>query len=134
MPGRQPPEHRASANQNVTNNILHKKPEEWPPLLAHNLRHGERAKEQSIPNKTFKACNGARSLTTRDTSYNHVRQSTFIRTLKSSLNQSKIPLVNTWWSVRKACETVIAGGEAKSSARGTPFALAFLSLTGFVPL
>ena len=42
----------ASANQNVTDNIPHGKPKEWPSCLAHKLKHNNRGKDLWIPNKT----------------------------------------------------------------------------------
>ena len=42
----------ASANQKVTNDIPREKPEEWPPSLAHKLKHRHRAKDWWIPYKT----------------------------------------------------------------------------------
>ena len=43
-----------SAKQNVTYNILHEKPKEWPPCVPHRPQHSNRAKCWLILNGTSK--------------------------------------------------------------------------------
>ena len=54
-----------SAKQNVTNNILREKPEEWPSYLPHTQMFGNGTKYWWIPNETFKLSNVARLLMVR---------------------------------------------------------------------
>ena len=69
----------ASANQNVTINILHEKKNEWPPFFfSRKVKHNNEAKGWRIPNKTLKINHGARSLTTTDISCDQRRQTPFL--------------------------------------------------------
>ena len=45
--------HTASASQNVTKDVLHKKPEEWLPCLAHKLKHSNEVTDWWSLNKTI---------------------------------------------------------------------------------
>ena len=51
-----------SATQNVTINIQHEKPEQWPPCFPHKLQQCKGAKDL-FPNKSFKIDNDALPLT-----------------------------------------------------------------------
>lgn len=57
----------ASANQNITVDILHKKPRLWVPCFPHKPEHSDRVKDWWIPSQTFKLSTGAHSLVTRNT-------------------------------------------------------------------
>ena len=76
----------ASANQNVTDNILCEKPEERPPCLACKLKHTNRARDWWTKTKTFEISDGMRSLVSRDIRYNHTRQISFTWTFQSAAN------------------------------------------------
>ena len=67
----------ASANQSVTINVPHEKPEQLPQCFRNTLKHGNEAKDWLSPSKTFQMINAARSLVTSDSSFNKMKEITF---------------------------------------------------------
>ena len=102
----------ASSNQNVSNDVSHKKPEEWLPCLAYSSTlssmHSNRANNGVFRKKKKKEEEekGTRSLMTRDISCNETMQSYIIWPLDSD-SSSRIPPTSS-----KACENVTIGGGA----------------------
>ena len=71
----------ATANQNVTINILREKPEEWLPCLPRKLQHSNGAEDDWLAEsekENFYKSNGTRSLTVRVISCNRMRQITIV--------------------------------------------------------
>ena len=87
----------SSADQNTTINVLSEKPKHWLIYFPHRLKLGSRENDRLILNKTFQISIGTRSLMSRYTSYNQMKQLTVCIHMNAvfRLQSSFIPPVNT---------------------------------------